>query len=198
MKKIISSVSTILFCLIIVFDLSGQVLISPQVGMSYKPFTYGTNLRSSRIDFILGFEGVVLLSDDYFFSSSMSFVNREDVKWLRYGAAPEPDNNELIHQDLNFDFTIYKKMSDLFKAGVGLSFTKKINTKTIRYNSLFTEVFPNTGLIFGPNANVRFTLMDASLTLRYVRDVKYINPDDRFTLAEKNRFDLILSVPIFK
>lgn len=120
--------------------LTSQITLSPELGVSYLPFTlYGANTenKSNRIDALIGISAQVPIQNRWFVNTRISFSNRQNIKWTDLCTCPGYLYNEFKHSDFNFDFSIMAKM-DAYSFGIGPSFTKKIGVlKTI--NDEFEE-----------------------------------------------------------
>ena len=187
----------ILLCVIAYFNANSQVTLSPEIGISYLPFTlYGANIKkqSNRMDYVFGISSQVQIHKKWLVISKISYVDREDIKWHDLCTCPEFFYDELRHYDINLDFSLMKTLGSKIKLGIGPSLILKV--AEIEGGGIQNPyIYGGNKKLYGVNSIVRFQIKNVHLNLMYIRIFNglsgYATPDGN------NRLDLTLGYSLF-
>ena len=187
----------ILLCVIAYFNANSQVTLSPEIGISYLPFTlYGANnmKESNRMDYVFGISSQFQIHKKWFVNSKISYVDREDIKWHDLCFCPEFFYDELRHYDINLDFSLMKTLGSKIKLGVGPSLIVKV-AEIEGGGTQNPYIYGGNTKLYAVNSHVRFQLKNVQFNLMYVRILNdlsgYASPDGN------NRLDLTLGYSLF-
>jgi len=186
-----------IFCLVAYFNASSQVTLSPEIGISYLPFTlYGANAmkQSNRMDYVFGISSQFPIHKKWFVNSRISYVDREDIKWHDLCSCGEFFYKELRHYDINLDFSLMKTIGSKIKLGIGPSLIVKV--AEVEGGGIQNPyIYGGNKKLYGVNSNIRFQIKKLHLNLMYVRILNdlsgYASPDGN------NRLDLTLGYSLF-
>jgi len=181
-----------------------QVVISPEIGVSYMPF--GTDLGGKkRVDFLFGLSGQIQLTPSSFISPSVSYVNRENVGFWTYGFAFDAFTT-YKHSDINIDLIYQRKIYNNILIGIGGSLIYKLNTNisesSVTHEGIWfrTDYHDKADWWKGINLTLLYQLNPVEIKLKYSYFFKtgdnllgfgFLKED-----IEKNRFDLMVSYPL--
>ncbi len=181
-----------------------QVVISPNVGVSYMPLSTDLDRKYKRADFLLGLTGRVQLTPATYFSCSFWYVNRKNVEGSVGLRSPGGQVNGVYkHRDINIDLIYQWQLLDFFILGIGGSLIYKLNTTY----SEFTVYAPPEDSYFvslnksewwkGGNVNLIYQLNPVEIKFRY----SYFIDTRKYLSAlsidiNRNRFDLMVSYPL--
>lgn len=177
-----------------------QVAISPEVGISYQPFTlYGGTVTnsSSGIDFLVGVNGEMYLSDNYLLNIRVSYTNREDFIWTDICLCPTLEYTSYEHSDLNIDIDLLYQLTRNIKLGIGPSVVRKLDTRLITKYSNLETIDEFNDFYLALNGMVSLNFDRVVLKLYYVRRF-----ESDFTIyyptLGNNRIDLSFSYVLFR
>ena len=194
MNKILTI--TILLLFLSINNLSSQVTISPELGVSYMPFTlYGANTKnvSNRIGALIGLSAKLQIQQKWFINTRISYSNRENIKWSDLCTCPGYLYSEFRHWDMNIDFSLMASWNS-FSFGIGPSFTKKIGELKNVNNEFEDQNTTETKSddIFGFNSLVAIDITKTiGITIFYNRILT--NMEELFSPNGQNRLDVTLS-----
>ena len=179
--------------------IQSQITISPEVGISYLPFTvYGANsmASSNRLDYLVGLSGAFDIHKKWYAEMRMSYSQREDVRWMDLCTCPGYLYGELVHSDLNIDLGINYRLTRFIHFGVGFMAIRKINS---HFGSKYVDqdyFWPinefETGLFFISSVNTKYI----KFKMEYGRKI----PLNNFLIGSFNnghRFNFVLGYPIY-
>lgn len=132
---VILSRTTLVAFLILTIGLSGltaQVKVSPEIGVSYAPFMfYSANTKqvAEGVDYMLGINGSVQLTDRFLTNLRISYVDREDFKWQDLCLCPDYLYSTFTHSDLNMELSLLYSISEAFDAGAGYTLVRLIDAE---------------------------------------------------------------------
>lgn len=161
----------IIICSIAFCKINSQVTLSPEIGISYLPFTlYGANAmkQSNRMDYVFGISSQVQIHKKWFVNSKISYVDREDIKWHDLCTCGEFFYDELRHYDINLDFSLMKTIGSKIKLGIGPSLILKV--AEVEGGGIQNPyIYGGNKELYGVNSIVRFQLRNVHLNLMYIR-----------------------------
>lgn len=200
MKKIICLVAPII--LAATMRCMGQVTISPEIGISYLPFTiYGSSsiTQSNRIDYLLGISGNFLISEKWYVNTRVSYTRREPVTWINHNFAQDYIY-ELKHNDLNIDFSANYKISKTFHIGAGPIIVRQINSTLSSMGEIFGESYsyPVNRFQYGIQSALSADFRVVVMKLEYARKILNAEPIILYGTTGKDRYNMTLAVPIGK
>ncbi len=179
-----------------------QVTISPELGISYLPFTLrggNSQQKSNRIDFLIGVSGQLPIQEKWYINTRLSYVNREDIKLFDLTLNPDYLGHIYKHNDLNFDINNNYKFFENLHLGLGLSIIRKINSSIeVKYETMDDMVFNEDQFLYGTNINAIFNTNYISIIFSYTYLIQEEKSLYSATKIGKSRYDLILSVPVFE
>ncbi len=205
----ISSIIILLFVLgFYVQKVESQVVISPEVGVSYMPVGNHPIVidTEKNVNFIFGLSGRVQFTTRSFMSTSISYANRGNLTTLRpifLQVECARIFDVLKHSDLNIDLTYQRKFFDKLIIGIGGSLIYKLNTTHCVYCNYVSadNYIGSTSLTEwwkGVNLNLIYQLNPVEIKFRYsyfIDTGDYLdNPTDGIRMP--NRFDLMVSYPL--
>ena len=111
--------------------LPAQVKVSPEIGGSYAPYTiYGINTQhtSNRLDYLFGINGSLQISKHFLANLRISYVDREDFKWLDLCLCPDYLYSAYTQSDLNVELSLLYSFNSTFYVGGGYTLVRRMNT----------------------------------------------------------------------
>lgn len=181
----------------------GQITISPEIGISYLPFTlYGANTENSsnRIDYILGISGSVPVHEKWHINTRISYVDREDIKWTDLCTCPGYQYTQYSHSDLNIDFSANYQLYKWLYIGGGPSIIRKFNSSLLHKNIMEGDVRKNQDEFeFAANVLLSIKFFRFTIKAEYARKLQGYTVDwagPSFKPLGKNRYNLLLSYSI--
>ena len=190
--KSISLLSFIIGCLFPLMSIA-QITVSPEVGVSYQPFTlYGANTinKSQRLDLLIGLSAQLPFHKNWYLNTRISYSNREDIKWMDLCTCPLYEYSQFKHSDLNIDFAFMFEKANWLKMGGGPSLISKFAESEIVDGSLenMGVIRTTNQFLFGASLRTTFTIEKINFHLGYTRLI-----NDLPTYVSNNRFDFSVS-----
>ena len=192
------------FLLILLFSIqslhsvSAQVIISPEIGFSNKPFSVDWKERKNRFSFLYGISGQLQIQKKWSIKTRISYSKRESASWHLCGIAHCSDYN-LKHNELNVDFLLRYNISKQIKVGLGASAIRKLNSTLTLTNGLGNHGIVETDLnqfYYGVFGAISYDFKYFNLNLEYMRK----KPEEEITqwwhMSSSSRTNLTISVPI--
>jgi len=128
--------TTLDICLLLftigISDLPAQVKVSPEIGVSYAPFMFysaNTEQVAEGVDYMLGINGSVQLTDRFLANLRVSYVDREDFKWQDLVLRPKYLYSTYTQSDLNMELSLLYTISEAFDAGAGYTLVRRIKSE---------------------------------------------------------------------
>lgn len=112
-------------------SLPAQVKVSPEIGVSYAPFTiYGINTQhtSNRLDYLFGINGSLQISKRILANLRISYVDREDFQWQDLCLCPDYLYSTYTQSDLNMELSLLYALNSTFHIGGGYTIIRRMNT----------------------------------------------------------------------
>ncbi|MFZ1677621.1 MAG: hypothetical protein WAT91_10125 [Saprospiraceae bacterium] len=178
-----------------------QVIILPEIGFSYLPFTFttaNTSTISNKLDYLVGISARMPIHHNFELSSRISFSDRHDIHWIDLCTCPGYLGEEFRHSDLNFDVSILYTKDEKLNFGLGPSAIRKFaqwETWNDIYDDNITLLYHNK-FFFGLNSNVIFVLQRVGFKITYIRIIS--NLGNYFSPTGQNRFDMTVSYDLLK
>jgi len=193
--KNISLLSFIIGCLFPLMSIA-QITVSPEVGVSYLPFTLnGANTvnESKRIDALFGMSAQLPVHKKWYIDTRISYTNRKNIKWTDLCTCPGYEYSQYKHSDLNLDFDIMFKKADWFKIGMGSSLIRKFIEYRVVHEEIhqgLDTIYTRNSFLYGVNTKVTFLVKKLNFHLMYIRIINDLPSNGN------NRIDLSVSYPI--
>lgn len=178
----------------------GQIKIIPELGISHSSLTlYSASrvIKNEEVNFLVGLNGIVPISDRLNFSTRLGFVYRENYKWTDLCICPDYLYTSYKHDEFNIDMSLNYSFFEDFNLGVGPSFIRKINANIIR-KTINDETTRQVGKnYFAINGSLSYKIKFFTLKLIYLRKLK---EEDLiiFRTEGKNRFDFSIAIDVFR
>jgi len=176
----------------------GQITISPEIGISYLPFTlYGANTENSsnRIDYLLGISGSIPIYEKWHINTRISYVDREDIKWTDLCICPGYQYTQYSHSDLNIDFSANYQLYKWFYIGGGPSIIRKFNSSLLHKFLLEDYEYSLSSFEYGFNISLQISVMQKlGVKFEYARKIQ--NNEISYDISGNNRYNLLLSYSI--
>ena len=201
----------LLFAFILSFffasPVKSQITISPEIGISYLPFTFYTlgDVRTSqrfnpkKPNLLFGLSAQIPIYKKWNGKLRISYTDRNDVNWVILrddGPAPF----EWKHQDLNIDFNLQYNLHKNIFIGVGPSLIRSF----MELNQTPTDL----GLVpaqqkinrffFGLNSSISFVIKRVNINLMYLRTRRYNGRLEYLEPNGDNRIDFTIGYRIGK
>jgi hypothetical protein len=199
------ALTLVVFSLSAQLKLNGQITLSPEVGISYAPFTLFTasndrRVTEKRLDYLIGLSGSVPVHERWSIICRVSYSDRENINWTENPICAV-DINVLSHSDLNIDFSLRYHLLRKVSLWAGPSIVRKINS------TLHTYTEPNNpcgyysytdrldSFIYGFNLAASVNIQELIIKAEYA----HINwePEIFADFSGTHRYNLVLSYPLF-
>lgn len=183
-------------------ELSGQITISPEVGVSYLPFKFvgaNTQTYSKKGNLMLGLAAQLPIHKRWYINTRVSFSDRENVMWVDLCLCPGYKYNRYEQSDINLDFSVHYLLTDYIHFGIGPAIIRKNKTSIIFLDTTIApeEVYYSENRFeYGAQAIVTFQNNFVALKLEYARKL-YNYELSQYVLRGLNRYNVVLAIPIF-
>lgn len=182
---------------------TGQVNLSPEIGISYLPFTIHSiqdwEAKSNRIDYLIGVSGSLPIGEKWYINMRISYCGRERVKW-KYSSIEQSYSNLYTHSDLNIDFSANYKVAKVLHIGIGPMVIRKVNSSLSSVGDIYGQSYTYSvnGFQYGVQSALSADFRSLILKLEY--GLKIFNADRIIfdVVTGKNRYNVILAFPIKK
>lgn len=200
----------ILLSILIIFFFStssvkSQITISPEIGISYLPFTlypqFGgsfRNINSNEVNLLLGISAQMRLYEKWDAKLRISYTNRNDVEWIEYSNTTDP-YFEWKHQDLNIDLNLRYNLYKNLSIGVGPSLIRSfMHLSEVDEERGFSRQFTANKFFFGLNAGISLDVKRININLLYIRTRRYKGGTVYRAPNGNNRLDFTIGYRIGK
>ncbi len=189
-------------------SVNSQITISPEIGISYLPFTlYPGTLGSFRIinskevNLLLGVSAQLPIHKQWDAKLRISYTNRNDVEWFESGNGSLSSMFDLgwKHQDLNIDLNIRYNLYKNISVGIGPSLIRSF-IEFNEANRQDREVSQRKANKFyaGLNAGISLEIEKLTFNLMYLRTRRYSGRTIVRAPNGDNRLDLTIGYRIGK
>jgi len=180
-----------------------QITVSPEIGISYLPFTLTPasgafrKINSNEVNLLFGVSAQLPIHKKWNAKLRISYTDRNDVEWVEFGDFGPGSDYEWKHKDINIDLNAHYKLSKNLSIGIGPSLIRsfmELNRfphdveRDIRYSKA-------NKFYFAVNTSVLFEIKRINLSLMYLRT----NKKKAFRIpVGDNRFDFTVGYRIGK
>ena len=180
-----------------------QVTISPEIGISYLPFTlYGANRKneSKSVNYLFGLSAKFPVLKKWFLNTSLNYVDRGEVRWVDQGFVQNEFESYYRQNDINIDLSIIYQKNEFFGIGLGPSFIKKYNSAIGATNwktgEEVGEIDQNT-INFGSHLLLQLEIQRFIISVNYARKFKTDKLDIFVLRGGKDRLNISFSMKLF-
>jgi hypothetical protein len=195
----------VLFHLAIYANSSGQVTLSPEIGLSYWPIsarsvTSGGIYTTNRIDYLIGMSGAVPFHEKWSLNMRLSYSNRENLEWVDLGI--HSVGNELLHSDINIDISVGCNAIKNISFLAGPSIVRKLNSSIHFHYYTFQSGSYTTSrsidrFLYGFNIATSIAINKFIIRAEYAHFFWDQDDPDWGYFWGGHRYNLVLSYPVF-
>lgn len=189
-------------------SVNSQITISPEIGLSYLPFTLWPGIFSSsgvinskEVNLLLGVSAQLPIHKQWDAKLRISYTNRNDVEWVEYRNGSPSNIFDLgwKHQDLNIDLNIRYNLYKNISVGIGPSLIRSF-IEFNRGNREDREASQRKANKFyaGLNAGISLEIEKLTFNLMYLRTRRYSGQTIVRAPNGDNRLDLTIGYRIGK
>lgn len=200
--------NTIILLLLFTFLIKSkaQVVISPEIGLSYSPFLIDHGAFSSqskityseRLDLVVGFSAQFPIHESWYMDTRLTYQGRRPSEWRECGAL-FCSNYDYKHSNLNLDLRLYRKITPTVSLGLGPSLIRKFKSDLTAYNHhgqdetiVHKRIFNDFGVLAGVSFD--FNRIKLNLDYTYTMSSNHLLFFSRY--RSRSRLNLTLSYPL--
>ncbi len=157
-----------------------QITISPEIGVSYLPFTfYPINemvttdvIKSKKPTLLFGISAQMPIHKKWNANLRMSYADRNDIEWVKINLVST--DYEWKHQDLNIDVNVHYQLNKKVSIGIGPSLIRSFLEFSQQRNG--EDIYPlqkRSKHFLGLNAGISMKMERININLMYLRTRRY-------------------------